>query len=51
MGVTIHYRGSIDSLESIEEMEDRMIDLVFALFHGAFLSWVMASANKEEYAG
>ena len=31
MGVTIHYRGTIDSLDSVTEMEDRVIDLVFAL--------------------
>lgn len=31
MGVTIHYRGTVDDLGRIEEMEDRVVDLVFAL--------------------
>jgi len=31
MGVTIHYRGTVDDLERIEEMEDRVVDLAFAL--------------------
>lgn len=30
MGVTIHYRGTIDEVGQIEELEDRVIDLVFA---------------------
>lgn len=31
MGVTIHYRGTIDDVTKIESMEDRLLDLVFAL--------------------
>ena len=31
MGITIHYSGTIDDLQSVEEMEDRVTDLVFAL--------------------
>ena len=31
MGVTIHYRGTVDDLSRVEEMEDRVVDLVFAL--------------------
>ena len=31
MGVTIHYRGTIDDVAKVETMEDRLLDLVFAL--------------------
>jgi len=31
MGVTIHYCGTLDDIGRIEEMEDRVIDLVFSL--------------------
>jgi len=31
MGITIHFSGSIDDLQRVEEMEDRVTDLVFAL--------------------
>lgn len=31
MGVTVHYRGTIDDLSQVEAMEDRLLDLVFAL--------------------
>lgn len=31
MGVTIHYRGTLDNVERIPEMEDRVMDLVFSL--------------------
>ncbi|MCA9129345.1 MAG: hypothetical protein KDB22_19805 [Planctomycetales bacterium] len=31
MGVTIHYRGTLDCIESAHEMEDRALDLVFSL--------------------
>ena len=31
MGITIHYRGTMHNLASIEEMEDRVVDLVFSL--------------------
>jgi hypothetical protein len=31
MGVTIHYRGTVDDIGQIETMEDRILDLVFAL--------------------
>ncbi len=31
MGITIHYRGTVDDLGRIEELEDRVTDLVFAL--------------------
>jgi hypothetical protein len=31
MGVTIHYRGTIDDITRVETMEDRLLDLVFAL--------------------
>jgi hypothetical protein len=31
MGVTIHYRGTIDDISQVEAMEDRLLDLVFAL--------------------
>lgn len=31
MGETIHYRGTVDDNSQIEDMEDRVVDLVFAL--------------------
>ncbi len=31
MGVTIHYRGTVDDLSCVEQLEDRVIDLVFSL--------------------
>jgi hypothetical protein len=31
MGVTIHYRGTMDDVALVEEMEDRVIDLALAL--------------------
>jgi hypothetical protein len=31
MGITIHYRGTIDDLNRVAELEDRVTDLVFAL--------------------
>ena len=31
MGITIHFSGTIDDLQRVEEMEDRVTDLVFAL--------------------
>lgn len=31
MGVTIHYRGTLDELERVEEFEDRVLDVVSAL--------------------
>ena len=31
MGVTIHYRGTIDRLDLIETFEDRVLDLAFAM--------------------
>jgi hypothetical protein len=31
MGVTIHYRGSIDDLSRVEDFEDRVIDLALAM--------------------
>lgn len=31
MGVTIHYYGTVDDVRQIETMEDRILDLVFAL--------------------
>ena len=31
MGITIHYHGTVNDLERIEEMEDRIVDLAFAL--------------------
>ena len=31
MGITIHYRGTIDDVSCVEEMEDLVVDLVFAL--------------------
>jgi hypothetical protein len=31
MGITIHYRGTIDDVAKVETMEDRLLDLVFAL--------------------
>ncbi len=31
MGITIHYRGTVDDLGKIEELEDRVIDTVFSL--------------------
>jgi hypothetical protein len=31
MGITIHYRGTIDDVTKVETMEDRLLDLVFAL--------------------
>ena len=38
MGMTIHYRGTLDCIESTHEMEDRVMDLVFAL-HGKATVW------------
>lgn len=31
MGITIHYRGTMDDVGQIETMEDRLLDLVFSL--------------------
>ncbi len=31
MGTTIHYSGTLDDMNRVEEMEDRVMDLVFAL--------------------
>lgn len=31
MGITINYRGTVDDLDRIKELEDRVADLVFAL--------------------
>lgn len=31
MGITIHYRGTIDDLSQVEIMEDRLLDLIFSL--------------------
>lgn len=31
MGVTIHYRGTIDDISQVETIEDRVLDLVFSL--------------------
>lgn len=31
MGITIHYRGTMDDVSQIETMEDRVLDLVFSL--------------------
>lgn len=31
MGITIHYRGTVDDLAQVEVLEDRITDLVFAL--------------------
>jgi len=31
MGVTIHYRGTMDDQRQVETMEDRILDLVFSL--------------------
>lgn len=31
MGVTIHYRGTVDDVSHVEDMEDRVVDLAFAL--------------------
>ncbi len=31
MGITIHFRGTLDELGRVEEMEDRVLDLAFAL--------------------
>lgn len=31
MGITIHYRGTVDDLAQVEALEDRITDLVFAL--------------------
>ena len=31
MGITIHYRGTLDDVSRVEEMEDRALDLVFAM--------------------
>ncbi len=31
MGITIHYRGTIDDLSQVETMEDRLLDLIFSL--------------------
>ena len=31
MGVTIHYCGTVDDVSRVEDMEDRVVDLAFAL--------------------
>lgn len=31
MGVTIHYHGTVDDVSRVEDMEDRVVDLAFAL--------------------
>ncbi|MGB7345189.1 MAG: hypothetical protein WBD20_13325, partial [Pirellulaceae bacterium] len=31
MGITIHYRGTMDEVDQVEAMEDRVLDLVFSL--------------------
>ncbi len=31
MGITIHYRGTMDDVNQIETMEDRVLDIVFAI--------------------
>lgn len=31
MGITIHYRGTMDDITKVESMEDRVLDLVFSL--------------------
>src|SRR5690606_13998123 len=31
MGITIHFRGTIDAMDRIEEFEDRVLDVAFAL--------------------
>ncbi|MGB7344848.1 MAG: hypothetical protein WBD20_11575 [Pirellulaceae bacterium] len=31
MGITIHYRGTMDDVDQVEAMEDRVLDLVFSL--------------------
>ncbi len=31
MGTTIHYSGTLDDMNRVEEMEDQVMDLVFAL--------------------
>lgn len=31
MGVTIHYRGTLDDVDQIETLEDRVLDLVYSL--------------------
>ncbi|QDV44996.1 hypothetical protein Enr13x_48690 [Stieleria neptunia] len=31
MGITIHYRGTIDDLRQVETMEDRILDLALSL--------------------
>lgn len=38
MGITIHYRGKMDDTDRICEMEDRVMDLVFA-FRGKATVW------------
>ncbi|MCS7469704.1 hypothetical protein NZK35_23890 [Stieleria sp. ICT_E10.1] len=31
MGISIHYRGTLDRLEDVEELEDRVTDIAFSL--------------------
>ncbi len=31
MGVTIHFRGTMNDIQQIETMEDRILDLVLSL--------------------
>lgn len=47
MGITVHYRGKIDDLASIEALEDRVIDLALA-FGGQVQVWrSMAGDNPD----
>jgi len=47
MGVTIHYRGSMDDLTRVEDFEDRVIDLALAV-GGNVRLWRTADAQRPE---
>jgi hypothetical protein len=44
MGITIHYRGTMDDIAQIETMEDRVLDLAFSLGGKATLSGSMLAS-------
>ncbi|TWT94503.1 hypothetical protein [Stieleria varia] len=46
MGVTIHYRGTLDDIGQVEAMEDRVMDLVFSL-GGRATIWRSYSAGGD----
>lgn len=48
MGITIHYRGTMNDISEVETMENRMLDLVFSLGGRATIwrSWASGSSSR-----